>query len=489
MPSIGIEIDKERNPPPPATPLDFPNYIPTGSTETSSSSPRSSTKLYRLLGTARRAQDIPPTCLDELNLSVTPNVPISHIVPGNGEKPHPQPRLEKTPDQEIPGIESMTVQSLMNNGKPFPPQEKYDLLKNEILVDNEDAFREVTRLPALPGRTRVRIAHTRKFWVGLERMSQYWDDSHDQYIEPAGKGTKLGDTESNNDGMPVDGQIAPQDSMKDSTSAESMDVDQKEENADTSKDQSAGEDKAPAEPTTMYKGRRISTGSQMSDELREEAIRGFLEMIGWPFGCQAHIPSLPPRLSIQNLLFPVRVSFAVSRSPQDRQEARKGILEGPLMVGQCRNETAFREDGQDVGQGHMEMCDLLREVGSMLLGAQERAREGSTEIKPGDGKWWTTKPRWGGLDQGVTGEKASRVEDEPSEEPNKRSRHDRTSHSSRRSGGSRRMSTNDKWKLVQPGPSLWDKKMKYTQIGKDKNSEFDDVSNPLSFSSYDVDAC
>lgn len=407
---------------------------------------------------------------------MTPDVPISRIVPSNGEKPHPAPRLEKTSDQEIPGIESMTVQSLMNNGNPFPPQEKYDLLKNEILVDNEDAFREVTRLPPLPGRTKVRIAHTRKFWVGLEKMSQYWDASKDQYIEPTEEGTTKDDAESNKNGMQVDDQNVAQGSMTNSTSSESMDVDQKEDNVDTSKDKASGEDEAPAEPTTMYMGRRISCGSQMSEEIREEAVRGFLEMIAWTFGCQAHIPSLPPRLAVQNLLFPVRESFALSRSPQDRQMARKGILEGPIILGQCRNETVFRGEGQTIGQGHTEMCDLLREVGAMLLGAQERAREGSTEIKPGDGKWWTTKPRWGGLDQGVTGEKASRVEDEPSEEPNKRSRHDRSSHSSRKSSSSRKMSVSDKWKLVQPGPSLWDRKMKYMQIGKNKNSEFDDVS-------------
>lgn len=395
-------------------------------------------------------------------------------MPGNGENPHPTPRLEKTPDQEIPGIEPMTVQSLMNNDKPFPPQEKYDLLKNEILADNEDAFREVSRMPPLPGRPKVRIAHTRKFWIGLEKMSQYWDTSKDQYIEPAEGGARKDDADSNKNKMLADGQNVADSFIMDTTSSESMDIDQNEQDV-TSNDKAIGEE-APVVPTAMYKGRRVSTGSQMPEEMREEAVRGFLEMIAWQFGCQAHTPSLPPRLAVQNLLFPIRESFALSRSPQDRQAARKGILEGPLIVGQCRNETTFCGDGETTGQSHAEMCDLLREVGAMLLSAQERAREGSTEIKPGDGKWWTTNPRWGGLEQGVTGEKATRVEDEPSEEPNKRSRHDRSSHSSRRSGSSRKMSVSDKWKLVQPGASLWDRKMTYMQIGNDKNSHFDDVS-------------
>ncbi|KAK2762682.1 hypothetical protein FQN54_000856 [Arachnomyces sp. PD_36] len=477
-PSIGIDINKERHPPPPATPLDFPNCIPTGANASSPS--RSSTKLCRLLGFAKKAQDISPTCLEELNLTVTPDVPISHIVPRNGEhKPRPPPPLEKTSDQDVPGVESMTVQSLMSNGNPFPAQEKYDLLKKEILVDNEDAFREVTRMAPLSGRPRIRVAHTRKFWVGLERMSQYWDSSHDRYIEPTEKDIKKEGPESNGK-MEVDGSNAAEGSTKDTSSIDSMDIDSKENDSSTHKDKTAGEAEAPSEPTTMYTGRRVSNGSQMPEDAREETVRGFLEMIAWSFGCQAHVPSLPPRLAMQNLLFPVRVSFALSRSPQDRQVARKGILEGPLFIGQCRNETVFHGEEQTSGHDQKEMCDLLREVGTMLLTAQERAREGTTEVKPGDGKWWTTKPRWGGLsDQGVTGEKAPAVEDKPPDqnEPNKRSRYERSLLGSRRSGSgsSRKMSVSDKWKLVQPGPGLWDKKMRYMQIGKVKDSEFDDI--------------
>jgi hypothetical protein len=40
--------------------------------------------------------------------------------------------------------------------------------------------------------------------------------------------------------------------------------------------------------------------------------------------------------------------------------------------------------------------DVLREIGLLLEVAQERYREGKTEDKPGVGKWWTEKPRFGG---------------------------------------------------------------------------------------------
>ena len=44
----------------------------------------------------------------------------------------------------------------------------------------------------------------------------------------------------------------------------------------------------------------------------------------------------------------------------------------------------------------VEMLDLMREVAAMLLLGQERAREGKSPTIPGQGKWYTTVPRWGG---------------------------------------------------------------------------------------------
>lgn len=50
--------------------------------------------------------------------------------------------------------------------------------------------------------------------------------------------------------------------------------------------------------------------------------------------------------------------------------------------------------------------DVLREIGLLLEIAQERYREGKTEDKPGVGKWWTEKPRFGGGKAGGDNEKA-----------------------------------------------------------------------------------
>jgi hypothetical protein len=39
----------------------------------------------------------------------------------------------------------------------------------------------------------------------------------------------------------------------------------------------------------------------------------------------------------------------------------------------------------------------------------------------------------------------------------------------------RRLTSSEKWKIIQPGPSLWDKRLSYMQIGKARDSPFDDV--------------
>jgi hypothetical protein len=123
-----------------------------------------------------------------------------------------------------------------------------------------------------------------------------------------------------------------------------------------------------------------------------------------------------------------------------------------------------------------------------LLAAQERAWEGMTELKLGEGRWWATRPPWGGApNDGIEGDVNNSDEQPATTAENgkqddvggsrKRSKHGHTAGpGSRRSGNGRRMSTSERWKQVQPGPSLWDKRMTYKQIGKIQDSPFDDVS-------------
>lgn len=411
----------------------------------------------------RKPQDVSVDHIKTLNLKVVRDVPAANIVPEELLK-----GLPPLPWEESQAAES--GQYVMGNGNPYPPRDKYDVAKTELLFDNDDAFRELARMAPRPGRQRVRLTQSRKFWAGLERMAQYWDTSLDNYYEKPVQSKESTNGEPKTDAMQTD-ETPAADKAADEDANNKMDVD------------SPQAEKPQVE--MVYTGRRIGAGHEMPEEAREDTLRGLLEMAAWPFGCQAAIPSLPPRLAVRNLLFPVRQSLVAGRAPQDRQTARKGILEGPLLVVQCRPEISFREPNEAPGQGQREMCDLIREVGAMLLTAQERAREGAVEVKPGEGKWWTTTPRWGGApNEGVpidTPENTdSKPEDnnKPEEEVGHASKRSRLS--SRRPGpsNSRKASAAEKWKTLQAGPSLWDRKMRYMQIGKPKNSPFDDVSQP-----------
>lgn len=384
----------------------------------------------------------------------------------------------------------------MSNGLPYPPKERFETLQSELMLDNDDTFREMARLPAREGRPRVRITQTRKFWTGLERMAQYWDTSLDQYFDrPASPTPPPSDTESKEDKMQTD-------NAADSTDS-AMDVDNSEAPAGTN---------GVSHPTvTRYTGRRIGSGTEMPDDVRDEAIRAFVEMAAWPFGCQVCVPTLPPRLTVKSLLFPVRQSFQAARSPRDRQIARSGVLEGPLLIAQCRPETTFRAMDDEPGSGIGEVCDLFREVGGMLLAAQERARQGEVEMRSGEGKWWTTTPRFGGasnddiLEDLVKGQglgmhgiplpeemlEDSRppppvpVADVESARKRHKFEHPFVTSLSRRPSAMRKLSSGEKWQILQPGASLWDKRMRYQQIGKSSDSVYDDVcsGSPRNFPS------
>lgn len=139
----------------------------------------------------------------------------------------------------------------------------------------------------------------------------------------------------------------------------------------------------------------------MPEQYRIDCARTFVEPIAWAFGVIFVQHRRPPVLNTNHLRFPVRMNSVGWRGPTDRLKARQGWMEGPLIGLQCRSEVNF--DSND----HLDaaaILDVVREIGGMLLLAQERAREGKTETLAGEGKWWTTKPRWGGGPGGEVGE-------------------------------------------------------------------------------------
>jgi hypothetical protein len=165
------------------------------------------------------------------------------------------------------------------------------------------------------------------------------------------------------------------------------------------------------------------------------------------------------------------------RGPTDRIKARQGWLEGPLFGVQCRPETRF--EGQDDA-----VLDTVRELGGLLLLAQERAREGRKERRAGEGKWWTERPRWGGGPGGEIGEAAGASDAAPSEAPVKAEEKETPaarlrSRDLKERATSRRPSPAEIWKVLRPGGPLWDPKIAYEAIGKHPKSDWDEVSLAL----------
>jgi hypothetical protein len=185
------------------------------------------------------------------------------------------------------------------------------------------------------------------------------------------------------------------------------------------------------------------------------------------------------------------------KTPADRVLARSGGTEGPVAGIFCRSTTQFQDPSSPNGS-LAEMIDLLQELLSMLVVAQERYREGKPDIKPGDGKWYTTVPRWGGGSGGEIGNETGGSTDEvllskkesfssssaAAAEEDKRPAKDpmasvrnyrRTSRASGPQRPKKKESSAEVWKALRPSPSLRDSNVRYQAIGKTKGSGYDDV--------------
>ena len=269
----------------------------------------------------------------------------------------------------------------------------------------------------------------------------------------------------------------------------------------------------------------------MPNLIREDLLTSFLDPLIWPFGCRAERQRAPRHLYVGNMRVSIDHAGFVYRTPMDRVKNRAGILEGPIFAFQARHETHFSgaDSAGKEDEGKLDRMDVLREVGALLVLAQERAREGKPEIVPGQGKWWAEKPRWGGgtgepvgtplqeddesFPTEVTDALAARAKNSAAasgdgagasrllfgSSNNGEDDHDGPRSAKRRSihpgGGSGEEKSEghkarDKKRKAQlrrrmiaqshemPRP-LWDKRVEYRQIGKDTGELYDDVRAPF----------
>jgi hypothetical protein len=435
--------------------------------------------LAKLLASIRQPQDITPDLLEGLNIHLTPDIGFIDLLP------------DKVP---------------FDTSKPFIPNDRNSTAERmsqmilELGYDNDRALKALFRSGKADDSEKVKLLYARRFWIGLEQMSQYWDTSLDDYYEvperPSGTIPR------------TDPRLA---SMTDEcVEGDNLMLTANNRDSDFSKVDEKTEDLPPLK--RVYKGRRTGTGREMPEDFRDEMLKGFVEPAAWAYGCQVVKPLMQPRLAIGTMLVPVKHNLVVGRSPKERAAARRGLLEGPVLAILGRNTLGYWIDAPwpELEGSKAEVYDLLREVGAMLRLAQERAREGKKEVRPGAGKWWTTKPRWGGgsggpigwedelqkeyyleggrvkcekarkrpltetevdkilaepMEDGLQGEKAPI----PMDIKKKSGREARKGAAAKPGGNLKRWNMMaDRWKLIQTGLSLWDDQRIYMRIGKEQ---------------------
>lgn len=488
-------------PPPQPVEIIFPmNNDFRGQPWTASSPPPD---LHALLARMQRPNHLTDKFVEALNIRIRPVSSLCSVVP-----------LQPDGTPYMPSIETTSPTSKSTYADVVKPdagigQKLEDRLK-ELKLDNCLAFRAINR-KFTQGVNLPKIALMRKFWEGLEIMSSYWDSSQDHYYEVEEsevskrrrarlKRRKLARAASSHDhancilrmaAVPLqstehdrDGNTDFPDLGNDTAASEEQHSDREdqfqgdlvEKLKDSEDDGWDTSDITPEPDIIRYKGRRTSSGTMMPGAFRVETVKAFIEGVVWSFGSQYSTPRNAPFLQVKSILVPIRKTAAVYRTPKERTSARQGWLEGPLLGVLVRHELEFTDFRGNRVQSIARM-DMLREIGALLQIAQERRREGKTEVRPGEGKWWTTRPRWGG---GTGSNAANELGNSgvvavdaglstATQPPIVQSKADCSQRRKRRGPG-------DLWKDVSGGRGLWDAKTKYLAIGKDQDSDYDEVS-------------
>lgn len=482
----------------------------------------------------RKPSDVGLETLELLNVSFEPECDFDTLVPyahATGAPYLPPNTWLEPPDSERPAIPDINSDPplLLSNGRRVPDRNDFWQRAKELLHNNEDAFAALSRRPK-PDQVPPRLAHFRKFWEGLDNWAYYWDNSLDEYLPPKDDSAD-GEKDEVLENVTTDAEVKlktglgpikkqKMDSMSLNGTAElpfpAMDFGADplalfgfggsfeeallsgslEASLSGGSHRTISTDTLPARPSAAkvpwaanmpsvaekpvdlskgsYRGYRIGNGADMPDQYRLECVRGFLEAISWAFGVTLSPHRRPPVLCIGNVRFPVRMNTVGWKSPKDRMAARRGILEGPVLGVQCRPDVFGLSDNIQAKS----LLDVARELGGMLLIAQERAREGKTEKRAGQGKWWTSKPRWGGGPGGETAEAVDTVPTSASTSDTsveKAAKVTQKLSARQKPGMRRRPNMSEHWKILRPSATLWDPKVMYEATGKERGSDWDEV--------------
>jgi hypothetical protein len=371
---------------------------------------------------------------------------------------------------ELAGI-SPGDRPLLPNGRAWPPRVEFHRRVKDFLFDNQTGFHALSREPR-NGVAAPQIVYGRNFFIAYETLVQYWDCTLDEYIPPNDEEQKSAEADSSASKGSA-GTQEPRKRIK--FSPERPVKPEQGEVALPLRRRGIRTINRPPKPPGTYKGWRIACGSEASNEVLTSCVKALVEAAVYPFGLNLAIPHKGPNfLELPGRRIVVPMSFRLWRIPKDRNDARKGLVEGPVLGIACRNQTGFGGSGAGA---FASVEDTLLEVGSLLLLLQERSREGRKEISPGHDKWWAAKPRWGGGKGGeVPGEYQG---EEESVEKTEKEKEDSLADFKLppRKGSKfteREQSIEDYKSLVGPKPR-WDPRAKYMHIGREAGSEYDEV--------------
>ncbi|KAI5859910.1 hypothetical protein GGS23DRAFT_253802 [Durotheca rogersii] len=478
---------------PPPTPIGLPQCNPQLPGTSSDGRPRP--PLVPFLQRLQRPAELTEAHFAALGVHVHPDAPAEHVVPN----PACLPESAGWADMDLDGAQrkNETFRRKLSNGNLSPEARVYLERRAELSIPNQAAFRTIRRIKPDPGKQQVRLGNCYEFFKQMELMATYWDDTSLPPLASDGQ-----DDES----------PPPLPPRPDSEGAKPGQPGQPEQGATAATDPEPSTSSPPDSEAKREEPERVtyrtSPGAQMPPEFRHSLIAAFVKLVAYDFGCNVVPPRVEPRLQ---LLAPLRKSKSPSpqaqvasyfpsgcvflcRSPTTREAARAGIVEGPIAAVSARNTTNFSLPTDS-------NVDFGREIVAALITAQHRAREGQTEKRFGEGKWWATEKRWGGGEGGPIGREVdgdSVVGDKDSVGPSESGSADGAGQAGRGAGPSqpqdkgktvpipmrgpplnkkprKNLSIYDNYRMVRLPSSNWDKKTKYMAIGKAKGADYDDV--------------
>ncbi|KAL2072260.1 hypothetical protein VTL71DRAFT_11603 [Oculimacula yallundae] len=453
---------------PPPTPVRFPQCSPQSNEKVPRI--RGDIALVNLLQTIHRPTDLRLEHLEAVGIHVISNISLKDLLPDASYLP-PVEQWNQIAQEDLLEANESTRQPL-NNGNYSPGVSTYRERQKELLTDNTAAFRSIRRIPAPAGETAVRLGNAYEFFKNLEFFSGYWPDtSLPPKVEPSSS-----------------------------------------EATDSTKEV----DSVPSHLQTHVPS---GNGAQLPPDHRQHLLTAFVKLVAYDFGCNVAYPRTEPRLHLTPSPLPPpkatpppsyfnsSVTF-VYRTPVERSAARAGIVEGPVATLSARSSTVFQNPADEI-------LDLAREVVGVLITAQHRAREGKTEKRFGDAKWWTTTPRWGGGPGGPIGREGDKAEEAalalaagapeklpplaptataPSPKPREEAHGVKMANEVKRqigglSGPSPTPSKRSKkagkegsmlaiyenYRKMTPPSATWDRKARYSAIGKVPGQGYDDV--------------